>query len=87
MGIQSALVDPDIRVHVRERRSRDPKLKKWPVNVQSETEDVLASGAKGMMMMYSNSVVTPAEGRPMRARTMLYITWRTFLHRVKNHVP
>ena len=46
--IQSALVDADIRVHVLERLSNDPKLKKWPINVQKEIEDALTGGANGM---------------------------------------
>ena len=46
--IQSTLVDADIRVHVQERLSHDPKLKKWPVDVQKDIEDALTTGAKGM---------------------------------------
>lgn len=46
--IQSALVDPDIRVHVLERLSNDSELKKWPADVQTEIEDTLMQGAKGM---------------------------------------
>lgn len=32
--IQSALVDADIRVHILERLSNDPKLKRWSIQVQ-----------------------------------------------------
>lgn len=46
--IQSALVDADIRLYVLERLSSDPKLKKWPVDVQKEIEDTLTRNAKGM---------------------------------------
>ena len=46
--IQSALVDADIRVHILERLSNDPKLKKWPADVQNEIENTLMIGAKGM---------------------------------------
>ena len=46
--IQSALVDPDIRVHILDKLSSDVKLKKWPVNVQKEIEHTLMRGAKGM---------------------------------------
>ena len=46
--IQSALVDADIRVHVLERLSNDPKLNKWPVDVQREIENTLTRDAKGM---------------------------------------
>ena len=46
--IQSALIDADIRVHILEKLSNDPKLQKWPINVQKEIEDALMSGANGM---------------------------------------
>lgn len=46
--IQSSLVDADIRVHIMERLSNDPKLKKWPLDVQKEIEDALMTGANGM---------------------------------------
>lgn len=46
--IQSALVDADIRVHIVETLSNDPKLRKWPIDVQKEIEDALMRGAKGM---------------------------------------
>lgn len=46
--IQSALVDADIRVHVLEKLSHDPKLRKWPRDVQKEIADALTNGVKGM---------------------------------------
>lgn len=46
--IQSALVDADIRIHVLDRLSTDPRLKKWPVGIQKEIEDALTKGANGM---------------------------------------
>lgn len=46
--IQNALVDADIRVHVLEKLSKDPILKKWPVNTQKEIETTLVKGANGM---------------------------------------
>lgn len=46
--IQSVLVDPDIRVHILECLSNDPKLKRWPVDVQNEIKDTLMRSAKGM---------------------------------------
>lgn len=46
--IQTAIVDADIRVHILERLSNDPKLKRWSSNVQIEIEDALMRGAKGM---------------------------------------
>jgi len=46
--IQSALVDADINIHIRERLQNDLKLKKWPVNVQMEIEATLMDGARGM---------------------------------------
>lgn len=46
--IQSALVDADIQVHILERLSKDPKLNKWPIDVQKEIEGALMRGSKGM---------------------------------------
>ena len=46
--MQSALVEADIRVHILERLSNDPKLKKWPVHVQEEIERALTKNAEGM---------------------------------------
>ena len=46
--IQSALVDADIRIHVLDRVSTDPNLKKWPVGIQEEIKDALTKGANGM---------------------------------------
>jgi hypothetical protein len=51
--IQSALVNADIHIHLCERLQNDPKLKKWPANVQREIEKTLMDGAHGMY------VVTP----------------------------
>jgi hypothetical protein len=41
--IQSALVNADINIHLRERLQNDPKLKQWPVNVQMEIEATTSS--------------------------------------------
>lgn len=46
--IQSTLVDADIRVHILDKLSSIPRLKKWPVDVQKEIEDALMRGANGM---------------------------------------
>lgn len=46
--LPSAFVNADIRIHIMERLSNDPKLKKWPVNVRKEIEDALMRGANGM---------------------------------------
>ncbi len=46
--IQSALVDADICIYIRERLQTDPKLRKWPKNVQMEIEKILMDGAHGM---------------------------------------
>jgi hypothetical protein len=48
--IQSALVNPDIHIHICERLQNDPKLK-WPKNVQEEIEKTLMDGAHGMYVM------------------------------------
>jgi hypothetical protein len=46
--IQTSIVDADIRIHVCERLRNDPKLRKWPAEVQSEIEQTLSDGANGM---------------------------------------
>ena len=48
--IQSALVNDDVRVHILDKLSNDPKLKKWPVNVQKEIEEALVRGSEGMQV-------------------------------------
>ena len=49
--IQSALVDADICIHIRERLQNDPKLRKWPKNVRMEIEKSLMEGANGMYVI------------------------------------
>jgi hypothetical protein len=46
--IQNALVNADIHIHICERLQNDPKLRKWPTNVQMEIEKTLMDGAHGM---------------------------------------
>jgi NACHT domain len=46
--IQSAVVNADIQICLRERLQYDPKLRKWPVMVQKEIETTLMDGAHGM---------------------------------------
>jgi hypothetical protein len=46
--IQSALVNADICIHIREQLQNDPKLRKWPENVRMEIEKTLIDGANGM---------------------------------------
>lgn len=46
--IQSALVDADIQVHIRERFQNDPKLSRWPPKVHAEIEESLIKDANGM---------------------------------------
>jgi hypothetical protein len=46
--IQSALVDADIRIHIREQLQNDTKLKRWPENVRIEIEKTLMDRANGM---------------------------------------
>ena len=36
INIQSAIVDEDIRIYVRDRLATDGKLKKWPEKVQED---------------------------------------------------
>jgi ankyrin repeat protein len=49
--IQSALVNADIHVHLCDRLQNDPKLNKWPANVQREIEKTLMDGAHGMYVI------------------------------------
>ena len=49
--IQSALVNADIHIHIRQRLHDDPKLKKWPAKVQREIEETLMDGAHGMYVV------------------------------------
>jgi hypothetical protein len=46
--IQSALVDADIYIYIRERLQNDLILRKWPKNVQMEIEKTIMEGANGM---------------------------------------
>jgi hypothetical protein len=48
INIQSAVVDEDIRVYVRDRLTTDSKLKKWPRSVQDEIIRVIMEKANGM---------------------------------------
>jgi hypothetical protein len=48
IDIQGALVDADIRIHVRERLQNEFSLSKWPSKVKVEIESGLMEGAKGM---------------------------------------
>ena len=46
--IQSALINADIHVHIRERLQNDRKLRKLPKDMQIEIEKTLMDGANGM---------------------------------------
>lgn len=48
INIQSAVVDEDIRIYVRDRLGTDPKLKKWPQPVREEITTVMMEKANGM---------------------------------------
>lgn len=48
LSIQNARVDADIRLHILERLSNDPRLKRLPADVQTEIHDNLIKGANGM---------------------------------------
>ena len=52
INIQSAIVDEDIRVYVRDRMATDPKLTKWPDSVQEDIIVVLTEKADGMYVRY-----------------------------------
>lgn len=48
ISVSKAVVDADIRVHVHDKPSKDPKLGKWPIVLRNEIEDTLTAGANGM---------------------------------------
>ena len=48
INIQSAVVDKDIQVYVRDRLAIDSKLKKWPQSVRDEITTVMMKKANGM---------------------------------------
>ena len=48
INIQSAIVNKDISVYVRDRLATDSKLKKWPEKVQEDIVAVLLEKADGM---------------------------------------
>jgi hypothetical protein len=48
VNIQSAIVDEDIRLYIRDRMTTDTKLKKWPASVQNEITTALMEKAGGM---------------------------------------
>lgn len=52
VNIQSAIVDEDIRIYVRDRLATDSKLKKWPGKVQEDIITVLTEKADGMYVYY-----------------------------------
>ena len=49
--IQSAIINADIHIHIRERLQNDIKLRKWSTNIQTEIESVLMNGADGMYVI------------------------------------
>jgi hypothetical protein len=48
INIQSAVIDVDIQIYIRERLQNDIRLRKWPLKVKQEIESGLMLGAKGM---------------------------------------
>ncbi|OCL07885.1 hypothetical protein AOQ84DRAFT_267871, partial [Glonium stellatum] len=48
--VQSILVDADIRTHISQVVPEDPKLKRWPPDVQAEIITTLIEGARGMSL-------------------------------------
>ena len=59
INIQSAIVDEDIRVYIRDRLATDMKLKKWPPSVQDEITAVMMEKAGGM---YARAMVREKSG-------------------------
>ncbi|KAK4936029.1 hypothetical protein LTR10_023024 [Elasticomyces elasticus] len=58
INIQSAIVDEDIRVYIRDRMATDTKLKKWSVEVQNEIMTALMEKAGGMSGYYAGPLWT-----------------------------
>jgi hypothetical protein len=59
IDIQSAIVDTDIRIYIRDQMATDKKLKKWPDSVHNEITTALmekAGGMYGRMFTLSNTV-------------------------------
>jgi len=48
ISIQGSQVESDINLHIRSQLSADPKLKRWPNEVNAEIEKALTAGANGM---------------------------------------
>ena len=48
INIQSAIVDEDVQIYVRDRLATDSKLKKWPEKVQNDIATTLIEKADGM---------------------------------------
>jgi hypothetical protein len=48
VGLESALVEPDIRSYIRHTLEEDKRLRKWSLEVKNEVEIALAEGAHGM---------------------------------------
>ena len=63
INIQSAIVDEDIRVYIRNRLATDTKLKKWPLSVQDEIITVMMEKAGGMYALVMVCEKSGADGR------------------------
>jgi len=48
VGLENALVEPDIRSYIRHTLGEDRRLKKWSAEVKEEVEVALTEGAHGM---------------------------------------
>jgi hypothetical protein len=46
--LDNDVTSTDIHTHVAQQLQNDPKLRKWPVNIQEEIELALMKGAQGM---------------------------------------
>ncbi len=64
INIQSAIVDGDIRIYIRDRLATDMKLKKWPPSVQNEITTVMMEKAGGMYARVMLREISGADGRP-----------------------
>jgi hypothetical protein len=48
VSVQSSEINGDIDMYIRARLQKDPRLRKWPPNIQNEIRETLIAGAQGM---------------------------------------
>jgi len=48
VSVQGSGISGDIDMYIRARLQKDPRLRKWPPNIQTEIRETLMAGAQGM---------------------------------------